>query len=58
MDGDLCPLSALLDLAEEFSCMLLVDEAHATGVLGKTGAGCVEHFGCTGRAVNSNWHFE
>jgi 8-amino-7-oxononanoate synthase len=49
MDGDLCPLPALLDLAEEFSCMLLVDEAHATGVLGNTGAGCVEHFGCTGR---------
>ncbi|MEI2583725.1 8-amino-7-oxononanoate synthase [Scytonema sp. PRP1] len=51
MDGDLCPLSALLDIAEEFSCMLLVDEAHATGVLGETGAGCVEHFGCTGRQL-------
>ncbi|RUR74471.1 8-amino-7-oxononanoate synthase [Chlorogloeopsis fritschii PCC 9212] len=51
MDGDLCPLPALLELAEEFSCMLLVDEAHATGVLGKTGAGCVEHFGCTGRQL-------
>ncbi len=51
MDGDLCPLPALLDLADEFSCMLLVDEAHATGVLGKTGAGCVEHFGCTGRQL-------
>ncbi|MBW4556991.1 MAG: 8-amino-7-oxononanoate synthase [Trichormus sp. ATA11-4-KO1] len=49
MDGDLCPLPALLDLADEFSCMLLIDEAHATGVLGKTGAGCVAHFGCTGR---------
>lgn len=51
MDGDLCPLPALLDLADEFNCMLLVDEAHATGVLGKTGAGCVEHFGCTGRQL-------
>ena len=51
MDGDLCPLPALLDLAEEFRCMLLVDEAHATGVLGETGAGCVEHFGCTGRQL-------
>ncbi|MBD2295363.1 8-amino-7-oxononanoate synthase [Anabaena sphaerica FACHB-251] len=51
MDGDLCPLPELLDLAEEFSCMLLLDEAHATGVMGKTGAGCVEHFGCTGREL-------
>lgn len=51
MDGDLCPLPELLDLAEEFSCMLLIDEAHATGVMGKTGAGCVEHFGCTGREL-------
>jgi len=51
MDGDLCPLPALLELAEEFSCMLLIDEAHATGVLGKTGAGSVEHFGCAGRQL-------
>jgi 8-amino-7-oxononanoate synthase len=51
MDGDLCPLPEILELAEEFSCMVLVDEAHATGVLGATGAGCVEHFGCTGRAI-------
>ncbi|MFB2917653.1 MULTISPECIES: 8-amino-7-oxononanoate synthase [Aerosakkonema] len=48
MDGDLCPLPALLDLAAKFSCMVLVDEAHATGVLGANGAGCVEHFHCTG----------
>jgi 8-amino-7-oxononanoate synthase len=40
-----------LDLADEFSSMLLVDEAHATGVLGKTGAGCVEHFRCTGKQL-------
>lgn len=51
MDGDLCPLPTLLDIAEEFSCMLLVDEAHATGVLGKNGAGCVEHFGCTSQQL-------
>lgn len=51
MDGDLCPLPELLDLAEEFNCMLLVDEAHGTGVLGINGAGCVEHFGCTGREL-------
>jgi 8-amino-7-oxononanoate synthase len=47
MDGDLCHLPQLIAIAEEFECMLLVDEAHATGVMGKTGAGCVEHFNCT-----------
>jgi len=51
MDGDLCPIPALLDLADEFNCMLLFDEAHATGILGKTGAGCVEYFGCTGKPL-------
>lgn len=51
MDGDLCPLPEILDLADEFDCMVLVDEAHATGVFGGTGAGCVEHFGCTGHPL-------
>lgn len=51
MDGDLAPLPQLLDLAASFECMVLVDEAHATGVLGTTGAGCVEHWGCSGRAI-------
>lgn len=51
MDGDLCPLPEILDLADEFECMVLVDEAHGTGVMGATGAGCVEHLGCTGRAI-------
>ncbi|MEG4121324.1 8-amino-7-oxononanoate synthase [Microcoleus sp. N9_B4] len=48
MDGDLCPLPQLLAVAETFNCMILVDEAHATGVFGASGAGCAEHFGCTG----------
>jgi 8-amino-7-oxononanoate synthase len=48
MDGDLCPLPQLLALAAKFNCMVLVDEAHATGVFGISGAGCAEHFGCTG----------
>lgn len=51
MDGDLCLLPELLAIAEEFACMLLVDEAHATGVMGNTGAGCVEHYNCTGKAL-------
>mgnify|MGYP003402301608 FL=1 len=51
MDGDLCPLPELMAIAEEFACMLLVDEAHATGVMGNNGAGCVEYFNCTGKAL-------
>ncbi|MEO0375745.1 MAG: 8-amino-7-oxononanoate synthase, partial [Cyanobacteria bacterium P01_A01_bin.17] len=48
MDGDLCPLPGLLELADQYDCMVLIDEAHGTGILGPTGAGCVEHFGCSG----------
>ena len=51
MDGDLCQLPEILASAQNFNCMVLVDEAHATGVLGATGAGCVEHFGCTGKPL-------
>ena len=51
MDGDLCPLPDLIAIAEEYACMLLVDEAHATGILGDNGAGCVEHFHCTGKEL-------
>ncbi|MEW6583315.1 MAG: 8-amino-7-oxononanoate synthase, partial [Actinomycetota bacterium] len=49
MDGDLAPLPDLVEVAERHECMLMVDEAHATGVLGPTGAGAVEHFGLQGR---------
>ncbi len=45
MDGDLCPLPEIVTAATEFGAMLLVDEAHAVGVLGETGAGCVEQYG-------------
>lgn len=51
MDGDLCPLPALLDLAEEYGAMVAIDEAHATGVLGPYGAGSVAHFDCTRRPL-------
>ena len=51
MDGDLCPLPKLMAIAKEFDAMLLIDEAHGTGVLGSTGAGCVEHFNCTGKEL-------
>ncbi|ADW70634.1 8-amino-7-oxononanoate synthase [Granulicella tundricola MP5ACTX9] len=45
MDGDICCLPDLVALKKEFGCFLLIDEAHATGVLGATGRGTDEHFG-------------
>jgi 8-amino-7-oxononanoate synthase len=51
MDGDLCPLPDILHLADEFDCMVLVDEAHGTGVFGATGSGTVEHWDCRGQPL-------
>ena len=45
MDGDICPLPDLVAIKKEFGCFLLMDDAHATGVLGATGRGTDEHFG-------------
>lgn len=49
MDGDIAPLPELASLAGKYSAILMVDDAHATGVLGKTGRGTTEHFRLTGR---------
>ena len=49
MDGDLGPLPALCDLADEFGCIMMVDDAHASGVFGRNGRGTVDHFGMHGR---------
>src|SRR6516164_8504622 len=49
MDGDLGPLPALCSLAEEFGCIMMVDDAHASGVFGANGRGTIDHFGMHGR---------
>ena len=45
MDGDIAPLPAIINLAKKYNSILMVDDAHGTGVLGKEGRGTMEHFG-------------
>jgi len=49
MDGDIAPLDKLCEVAEAHSALLMVDDAHGEGVLGKGGRGIVDHFGLHGR---------
>ena len=49
MDGDIAPLPDIVDLAEKYSALVMVDDAHGTGVLGEKGKGAIEHFGLSGR---------
>jgi glycine C-acetyltransferase len=51
MDGDIARLPEIVELAEEFNAFVLVDDAHASGVLGKNGRGSVSHFGLDGRVA-------
>ena len=49
MDGDIGPLPALCDLAEKYGAVMMVDDAHASGVLGRNGRGTIDHFNVHGR---------
>src|SRR5688572_5530066 len=49
MDGDVGPLPDLCSVAEEFGCIMMVDDAHASGVFGKNGRGTIDHFNVHGR---------
>lgn len=49
MDGDIAPLPDLVTVAEAFGAIMMVDDAHASGVLGRAGRGTVDHFNLHGR---------
>ena len=49
MDGDIGPVAALCDLCDKYGAIMMVDDAHASGVLGRNGRGSVDHFHCTQR---------
>jgi 8-amino-7-oxononanoate synthase len=52
MDGDICPLPDLIQVKREFGCFLMIDESHASGVLGRNGRGTDEHFGVAAAEVD------
>jgi glycine C-acetyltransferase len=49
MDGDVGPVDKLCDVADKYGAIMMVDDAHASGVLGRNGRGSVDHFHCTQR---------
>ncbi len=51
MDGDLAPIRDIVELAEKYDCGVVVDDAHATGILGKEGRGSMEYFGLENKNV-------
>lgn len=49
MEGDIAPLDKIIELAEQYNCDVMVDDAHGLGVLGQNGRGTADHFGLTDR---------
>ncbi len=49
MDGDIAPLPKLVEIAEKYGAIMMIDDAHSSGVLGRNGRGTVDHFGLHGR---------
>ncbi|HJZ13240.1 MAG TPA: glycine C-acetyltransferase, partial [Acidobacteriota bacterium] len=49
MEGDIAPLPQIVEFAERYGAIMMVDDAHASGVLGKSGRGSIDHFGLHGR---------
>ncbi len=58
MDGDIAPLEGLCDLAEKYNCIMMIDDAHSSGVLGRSGRGTVDHLGMPWPRTYSSRHAE
>ena len=56
MDGDIGPVDKLADLAEKYGAIMMVDDAHASGVLGRNGRGSIDHFQCHGTRRHPGRH--
>ena len=53
MDGNTCPLDKILSLSEKYNAMIMVDESHSAGVVGRTGGGVTEHYNAKGHVITS-----
>ena len=49
MDGDTAPLPEIVEIAQKYDVVLMIDDAHATGVFGQHGKGMIEHYGLEGK---------
>ena len=57
MDGDICPLDEITELAEDHDAMVMVDDCHGEGVMGNRGAGIVDHFLFKAESTSKWAHF-